>query len=170
VHYEPRVNGSIGRINRDIRFSQDKSPYKAHLDLWFWHGDRRGWSLPGFFFRLTDKTLILGVGMHMLDKEQLAAFRDAIVDAKQGTALMAAIDKVKKAGPYAVGGAARKTVPRGFDKEHPRAELLLYEGLHSAWEGPWPAEAATAKCPDWCAAHFRAQWPVGKWLLGVLES
>jgi uncharacterized protein (DUF2461 family) len=41
---EPRVNGSIMRINRDIRFSKDKSPYKDHLDLWFWTGDRKGWA------------------------------------------------------------------------------------------------------------------------------
>jgi uncharacterized protein (TIGR02453 family) len=26
VRYEPKVNGSIGRINRDVRFSRDKSP------------------------------------------------------------------------------------------------------------------------------------------------
>ncbi|HXI56959.1 MAG TPA: DUF2461 family protein [Polyangia bacterium] len=40
-------------INRDIRFFKDKSPYKDHLDLWFWTGDRKGWDASGFFFRLT---------------------------------------------------------------------------------------------------------------------
>jgi Conserved hypothetical protein (DUF2461) len=46
---EPRVSDSIMRINRDIRFSKDKSPYKDHLDLWFWTGDREGWDASGFF-------------------------------------------------------------------------------------------------------------------------
>src|SRR5213083_1396570 len=38
---DPRVNGSILRINRDTRFSNDKRPYKTHLDLWLWEGDGR---------------------------------------------------------------------------------------------------------------------------------
>jgi hypothetical protein len=59
-----KVNGSIMRINRDIRFSKDKTPYKDHLDLWFWSGDKRGWGGSGFFFRLTSAQLILGAGTH----------------------------------------------------------------------------------------------------------
>lgn len=39
VHADPRVNGSILRLNRDARFSADKRPYKTHLDLWLWEGD-----------------------------------------------------------------------------------------------------------------------------------
>ena len=42
VNVEPRVNGSLMRINRDIRFSKDKSPYKDHMDLWFWTGRSEG--------------------------------------------------------------------------------------------------------------------------------
>src|SRR4051794_4151449 len=42
VQYEPKINGSIMRINRDTRFSKDKQPYKTHLDLWFWDGAEKG--------------------------------------------------------------------------------------------------------------------------------
>jgi uncharacterized protein (TIGR02453 family) len=41
IQAEPRVLGSIFRINRDTRFSADKRPYKDHLDFWFWAGDAR---------------------------------------------------------------------------------------------------------------------------------
>ena len=58
VNAEPRVNGSIFRINRDVRFSKDKRPYKTTLDLWFWEGDKRGWDSPGFFLRLMPKAMI----------------------------------------------------------------------------------------------------------------
>ena len=51
VQWEAKVNGSIFRINRDIRFAKDKRPYKTNLDLWFWHRTRGGWSAPGFFVR-----------------------------------------------------------------------------------------------------------------------
>ena len=67
VKYEPKINGSIARINRDVRFSRDKSPYKTHLDLWFWHGEKRGWDRPGFFMRITPNRLFLGSGMHQFE-------------------------------------------------------------------------------------------------------
>lgn len=31
----PKVNRTIFRIHRDIRFSKDKRPYRNHIDLWF---------------------------------------------------------------------------------------------------------------------------------------
>src|SRR5690242_20353650 len=49
LHAEPKVFGSIMTINRDIRFSKDKSPYKTQLDLWFWHGDGPSRERPGYF-------------------------------------------------------------------------------------------------------------------------
>jgi uncharacterized protein (TIGR02453 family) len=35
VHADPRMNGSLFRINRDVRFSKDKTPGKDHIDLFF---------------------------------------------------------------------------------------------------------------------------------------
>src|SRR5689334_8192732 len=64
ISFEPKINGSLFRINRDVRFSRDKRPYKDHIDLWFWHGSKRGWASPGFFCRMLSDRLILGGGMH----------------------------------------------------------------------------------------------------------
>jgi uncharacterized protein (TIGR02453 family) len=165
VAYEPRVNGSIFRINRDVRFSKDKRPYKNHLDLWFWHGDRRGWNTPGFFFRLLPDRLVLGAGMHQFEKEQLETFRQAVVYRKSGERLVTAVEAVRAAGPYEIGGASRKSVPRGFDAAHERAGLLLHEGLWAHLETePWPA-AGKPDFVDACAAHFRAMWPISRWIL-----
>jgi uncharacterized protein (TIGR02453 family) len=50
IHAEPWIRGSIFRINRDIRFSSDKRPYKDHLDFWFWEGDRKS-AVSGLFLR-----------------------------------------------------------------------------------------------------------------------
>ena len=164
IRFEPKVNGSIFRINRDVRFSKDKTPYKDHLDLWFWHGEKRGWDTPGFFFRLTPKALMIGAGMHQLGKPLLEAYREAVVAPASGRALVKAIDAVKAAGPYSLGGATRKTVPRGFDPEHERAALLLHEGL---WADATVdvAVARTPKLVDTCARCFEAVWPLGRWLL-----
>jgi uncharacterized protein (DUF2461 family) len=60
------VLGSILRIHRDTRFSRDPSPYKDHLDFWFWEGERR--AVSGFFARLTPEHLGVGASCHGLDK------------------------------------------------------------------------------------------------------
>ena len=70
-------------MNRDTRFSKDKTPYKDHLDFWFWEGERRR-ALSGFYMRITPTQLGIGVGAHGFDTEGLAAFRAAVIDTKAG--------------------------------------------------------------------------------------
>jgi uncharacterized protein (TIGR02453 family) len=169
VKYEPKINGSIARINRDVRFSKDERPYKDHLDLWFWHGEKRGWDRPGFFFRITPKRVFLGTGMHQFDGKMLDDFRKAVLADKPGRALVAAIDKVKAAGAYEIGGVSRKTIPRGFDAAHERAGFLLHEGLHAGMD--LPSDAATASgFSDVAYGHFAATWPISKWLLNEVAG
>ncbi len=170
ISFEPKVNGSLFRINRDIRFSKDKTPYKNHLDLWFWHGDRRGWASPGFFFRMLPDRLILGAGMHKFEKPQLDAFRAAIVDDRSGRALAKTIDKVRGAGRYELGGASRNKVPRGFDAEHPRAALLLHDGLFVSLEEKAGKVVETPAFVDHCVGHFKTLWPISRWLLAEVTG
>jgi len=163
ISFEPRVNGSLFRINRDVRFSKDKSPYKTHLDLWFWDGDRRGWDSPGFFFRMFADRVMLGAGMHHFEKPALEAYRAAVLDDKKGKALARAIAEAERSGAK-VGGATRKTVPRGLDPEHPRAQLLLHEGLFATFEEKVPRAARSGAFVDWCVERFRGAAPVAKWI------
>ena len=161
VQWEAKVNGSIFRINRDVRFAKDKRPYKTNLDLWFWHGVRGGWSAPGFFVRINPESAGMGVGMHMFQKPQLDAFRKAALDPRSGKALARIIDQVRAAG-YDVHGATRKSVPRGFDAGHERAGLLLHEGLWTEFKEK-PGKSAGSrrqaglirKCKAW--APIRAK-------------
>jgi uncharacterized protein (TIGR02453 family) len=169
VKWEARVNGSIFRINRDIRFSKDKRPYKTNLDMWFWHGERGGWAAPGFFVRIGPDTDGVGAGMHSFLKPQLDAFRKAVVDPRSGKALQKAIDAVRSAG-YEIHGATRKTVPRGFDSSHPRADLLLHEGLWAEVSEKPGKLVGTPAFVEACADHARAMWPLGKWLLAEVAA
>lgn len=164
VRFEPKINASIMRVNRDTRFSKDKRPYKDHLDLWFWHGERKGWTHPGFFMRLTAESVWLGCGMHHFEGDAMSRYRDAVVDERSGAALVAAIAQVEAAGDYAVGGMPRKQVPRGYDKDGRRAKYLLWESL-PAMAQVSVAEARAADFGDKAFAHFRNTWPVGQWLL-----
>ena len=159
----PKVNQSLFRINRDIRFSADKRPYKTHLGLWFWEGDSKRMECSGFYFHLEDNRLMLGTGMHVFPRKHLAVYRDAVADKKSGMQLAASIEQVTKRG-YPVGGEHYKRVPRGYEPDHPRAELLLYNGLFASTELP-PAEALGS--PDIVEAafgHYSNMLPLHDWL------
>jgi uncharacterized protein (TIGR02453 family) len=161
VHAEPRVNGSIFRINRDIRFSKDKRPYKVTLDLWFWDGETRGWETPGFWMRLTPSEFIAGAGMHAFGPAQMKPYRAAVLDERAGKSLERLEETVM---PLKLAGATRKAVPRGFVPSHPRARFLLHEGLHATREGPLPPSVHSAAFVDECLQVFRQAAPVTAWL------
>jgi uncharacterized protein (TIGR02453 family) len=162
VHAEPRIGGSMMRINRDIRFSPDKRPYKDHLDMTFRGGDGKA-GAPGYWFRLTPNALVLGAGMHMLDKPGLERYRRAVDTQSSGVALEKAAKKVEAAG-YDLGGDHYKRVPSGFPPDHPRAALLRHNGVYAGTEMKLPAEARTAKFPAFCAAHYKKMVPLMDWL------
>ncbi|HEY8594032.1 MAG TPA: DUF2461 domain-containing protein [Devosiaceae bacterium] len=169
VQFAPRVNGSLWRINRDARFSKDKSPYKTHLGLWFWHGERRAWDQPGFYVQISPERVFFAVGMHNLQKPELERFRYAVQHKRAGNGLLAAVEKVRAAGPYTIGEKTRKKPPRGFEAEGERAEYLLYEGLIAMHE--LPAESALAEdFADTCFTHFSNMWPLGQWLMAEVAA
>jgi uncharacterized protein (TIGR02453 family) len=163
VHADPRVNGSLFRINRDVRFSRDKTPYKDHIDLFFWVGEGRSRGRPGFFFRLRADALILGAGLHVFDARMLDASRTAVLDNPRGHELGRAIATATKAGAN-VEGVGYKKVPAGFDSDHPRARLLLHNALHASFDEPLPRSLGTATFVDHCVERFTPLAPLLAWV------
>ncbi|MEA2324592.1 MAG: hypothetical protein QOD81_4442 [Solirubrobacteraceae bacterium] len=68
IRAEPHVNGSILRINRDIRFNVDKRPYKTYLDMVVWAGEGHSRERPGFFVRLEPEGVTLSAGIHRFER------------------------------------------------------------------------------------------------------
>jgi len=165
---EPRVLGSIFRINRDIRFSTDKRPYKDHLDMWFWQGDRKA-AVSGLFLRVSPDGVIAGAGAHRFDKQQLARFRNAVVDPIARHELDPILAALDRAG-VGVGGETYGRVPLGFTADRPLAERLL---RHSALYTQAELPAAAATQPGFVSVVLR-RWrtcaPLHRWLVDHVRS
>jgi len=167
VNFVPKVNGSLFRVHRDVRFGKDKRPYKDHIDMWFWEGPDKSRSTPGFFLRLEPDRLLLGTGLYRFDKAQLQRYREAVVDGRKARVLQKAIDAMTD-GPYQLAPPQRKRVPRGFDAEHPFAHLLLHDGLTVSWRGKPPRTVRSSAFLQWCESHYRAMLPIERWLVKQL--
>lgn len=70
----------ILRINRDIRFSKDKTPYKIHMEAMLSKYGRKEMTRPGIFLQASHKGISLYTGSYMLQKENLYYVRKAIMD------------------------------------------------------------------------------------------
>lgn len=163
---EPRVNGSIFRINRDIRFTADKHPYKDYLDLWFWEGERQT-AVSGFYFRLTTKSLGLGAGAHRFDRDRLGEYRDAVVDPKAGPSLKRAVGATQKAG-WPVEGEHFKRTPSGYDATGETERLLRFNALWTGMDEEIPNALYGPELVDYCLERWRRLIPIHRWLVRSL--
>ena len=159
----PKVNKSLFRINRDTRFSKDKSPYKTNLGMWFWEGERKRMECPGFYFHLEPGALMLAAGMHCMPDFALTSFRNSMNNKLAAESLLNAVNEVSKKG-YTVGETHYKRVPKGFDKDHPMREFLLYNGLTVHKHFDIPDELFSLSILDFCFDHFKKMVPIHQWL------
>lgn len=166
---DPRVNKSIFRPYRDTRFSKDKTPYKTHLGIFFWAGGLAKMDCPGYYVHIEPPILMLGVGNHCFSKKLLGLYRDSVVDPTLGPALAQAVQAVQSKGNYEIGVEHYKKVPRGYDKEHPNARYLLYNGLTAAFTTDTLDALYSAKVLDVAFARFKDMSPMVEWLLTMLE-
>lgn len=156
---EPRFGpAKIFRTNRDIRFSQDKSPYKTAQGAFA--ATREG---VGYYVQISADGLLIGGGYHSHTPAQLARYRAAVDAPDSGLALQEITDAVSAAG-FAIEGEKLKTVPRGFDKDHPRAELLKHKSLSAGVEVGQPAWLSTAAAKDEIASRWETLRPLVEWV------
>ena len=109
------------RIYRDVRFSKDKTPYKAHFANSF---SRLGKELRGgYFLRIRPGESFLAGGFWEPNKEDLLRIRKELeMDTSEIREIISAPSFVKYFGK--LEGVSLKTAPRGFDKEHPNMDLI----------------------------------------------
>ena len=168
ITYDPATNGrgSIQRLQRDTRFSKDKSPYNTYVDIAFWQedGDGKRTERPGFYFHMTPDSAAIRVGMHEFPKALLGRYRQAVAENGSGGELQHTVAALTEAGCQ-VGGEHYKRVPVGYDRDHERAELLRYNGLYSVSPPVPPAALVAATLVDDCFALGEKMAPIYSWLV-----
>ncbi len=116
------------RIYRDVRFSNDKTPYKPHFANSY---TRLGKELRGgYFIRLKPGESMLAGGFWEPNKEDLFRIRKEIeLDATEIRDILTEKNYKKHFGGKFESFSELKTAPRGFDKNHPDVDLLRKKGF-----------------------------------------
>ncbi|GAA0608692.1 DUF2461 domain-containing protein [Sporichthya brevicatena] len=147
--------GKLFRPYRDVRFSKDKTPYKTHQGVWF--------EETRVYVQVSAAGLFVAAGYWRTETSQVERLRRAVDHDLHGSALEAAIAKVTKKG-FRIGGNQLARVPKGYDREHPRADLLRHKTLTAAKDLGFPDWLSTPKAKTQVAKEWRAMAPLVEWL------
>jgi uncharacterized protein (TIGR02453 family) len=127
---------SMFRINRDIRFSADKSPYKTHVACWFYHrdGGRKVGSQAedggaGFYFHLAPGESFVGGGIWMPPRSVLNRIRAAIVEDPVGFERLLGAPALVRRFTGLDDESMLKRMPRGYPVDHPAARWLRHQSF-----------------------------------------
>ena len=178
AEFAPEIGGdskrSMFRINRDIRFSKDKSPYKTHAACWFHHrnaarsvGSEADAGSAGFYFHLEPGgRSMIGAGLWMPPRPQLNKLRDAIAKDAKG------FDRLARSIPRRFGGlddeGSLKRMPRGYAEDHPAAKWLRFQSFTSG-RTLTDAQVTNASLVSVLAREYAALLPLVRWLNGALS-
>lgn len=143
------------RPYRDVRFSKDKTPYKDHAGAVIDSPD------GALYVQLGADGLMVAGGYWHTETDQAQRLRAAIADDLTGRRLVTVLAGL--AG-WQLGGERLKRLPKPYEPDHPRAELLHLKSLTASRHrepGEWLHEPS---CGAEIAADWRALGPLNAWL------
>jgi len=113
----------VYRIHRDLRFSKDKTPYKASLGALVAPGGRKTTRM-GFYLQIAPHGQSMAAGgLYIPTPDQLRHFRQAIhANAARFKKILRSEVFVQQFG--VIQGERLKTAPQGYDRSHPEIDLL----------------------------------------------
>ncbi|MBL8602255.1 MAG: DUF2461 domain-containing protein [Myxococcales bacterium] len=164
VFREPK----LFRIYRDVRFHDEKQPYKTQVSgLLGFPNPREYAEAPAvLYLQIGLESSFAAAGLWMMDAVHLAAYREAVLDKKRGAALLKIIEGLTAKGYSFEGGVPElKTAPRGVAKDHPRIGLLRKRGLATTFPAFAPSLIGSPAFADWVVTHSLEVVPFVKWLL-----
>lgn len=126
--FDPTLEGidpkkTLFRINRDIRFSKNKDPYKTNFGASIVDGGRRSGN-PGYYIHIMPENNFVGGGVYQPAPDILSKVRQEID--YSGDEFRAIIDdkKFNSIYPKAHDEDKLKTAPKGYPKDHENIDLL----------------------------------------------
>ena len=116
----------VFRINRDIRFSKDKSPYKTNFGVFIVKGGKKSGN-AGYYFHLEPGKSFVGGGLYHPMPEALKVMRNEIYEnAEEFTDILRGKAFYDFFGDL-WDGDMLKTPPKGFPKEFEHIDLLRHK-------------------------------------------
>ena len=162
----PKINKSIFRLNKDMRFSKGV-PYKTWMGIKLLRGNGLGKNFTGFYFQLSANDIFIAVGQFDLKDDKLERYREAVGASKAGDTLKNIISDLSDQG-YEIGKTKWKKVPGDYGENHKHADLLKQNGIFAMKTLPHPKTLHTPKIINEITTHFKTMLPLSNWTIDHL--
>lgn len=173
--FDPLVAGcnpkkAMFRINRDIRFSNDRSPYKTRFSAGITPNDKRRPSAGGgstYYFHIEgDGTLGIGAGEYLPPADRLRAIRQNVVNDATGFAKLLKNKQLRASYGDLPEDDKLQRPPKGFDAAHPHIEYLKLKSFFVWTEVKLELNAPEKLVPQ-LASAFKDASALVSWLRSV---
>ncbi|MES2297108.1 MAG: DUF2461 domain-containing protein [Pseudomonadota bacterium] len=158
------------RINRDIRFSNDKSPYKSRFSAGITPNDQRRPSAAGgptYYFHIEGNgKLLFGAGEYMPTAPRLRAIREHVVNDAAGFSKMLKNKALRATFGDLQAEEKLQRPPKGFDAAHPHIEYIKLKSFFVWTEVDVKLNKPEQLVPD-LAKGFKDAFALVTYLRGV---
>lgn len=155
------------RINRDVRFSSHKEPYKTHFGSYMAPGGRKSIK-AGYYFHIDPVGCFMGGGIYMPDANVLKAIRYAISDNPDHFRELTENDIFKATYPVREGKSL-KTAPKGFPKDADYIDLIRYKS-YAFTAGLDVSNTSAIELVKTIGEAFRILQPVNQFLNEAIDQ
>ena len=153
-HLEPK--DVMFRINRDIRFAKDKTPYNTWLSAYIAKGGKRSEDeSAGYYFRFAVDSVMLGGGLHYPSREKLTSIRRKIAKNPDELQKILRSKAYKEYWQGEVRGEENKVIPKEFKEAAESEPLIKKKGFSFHREYP-EMEVVREDLLEWIIDHFKA--------------
>ena len=156
----------VFRIYKDVRFSKDKTPYKTNMGAYISKGGRKS-KYAGYYFHIEPDASFAGGGIYRPQPDILKSVRTEIADNANELKFIIENPVFKKTFPE-LSGDKVKTVPRGFDKNHPDINLLRFKS-YTVIKSITDKELTAPDFLEIVLQIFKTQMPFNNWLTGIIH-
>lgn len=161
---DPKI--SLFRPWRDTRFSADKKPLKTNVAAVFPHRALGRMQGAGLYFEVSPEQVWVGGGLYQPDAATLHVVRTYLLDHHRTLSKLTSAAAFTKTFGTMRGDRVSR-MPRGFDPEHPAAELIMHKQF-LAWREDAPVFATRADFYAELLATFKAMAPFVAFLNGPI--
>lgn len=155
------------RINRDVRFSKDKAPYKLQMGANISRHGKKAMGKPGLYFEVNAKGGLIAVGCYMPNKEELTMYRDLIMH--EAADLHSALQHKQFIQLFGVlQGERNKVLPEEF-RAAAAQEPLLFNKQFFAWTQVPKSVFTGADAAQQMLAYWNAAKPLNDFFDRVWE-
>jgi len=162
-----QAKDAVMRINRDIRFSPDKTPYNLHYGGIISAAGRKDKTVPGIFLRFTANEIGILGGAHGIDKDQLQKVRMAIASDLKGFQQLISRKAFKEKFGEILGDK-HKRIPKEFQAAFEKQPLIANKAFYYMAQLP-PKYITDSNLADIIMEHWKVARPVNEFLIKAMK-